>query len=180
MKKAEIFDFEKLTTSGEIDCACGQKHSTDMKILTVGRGVIEQLPDALRRLNVRRPMIVSGPFSFPAVGKKVCAVLDEADFVYSVFVFERNGAKKLQPAFRAGKVNNQVAGQRLPGGGLNIGRRPRRCGAEVHGAGAHASAVGRSGRHGSQNLLSVRVGDGLDHHRRALLPRYRRHGKALL
>ena len=29
MKKAEIFDFEKLTTSGEIDCACGQKHSTD-------------------------------------------------------------------------------------------------------------------------------------------------------
>lgn len=97
MKKAEIFDFEKLTTSGEIDCACGQKHSTDMKILTVGRGVIEQLPDALRKLNVRRPMIVSGPFSFPAVGKKVCAVLDEADFVYSVFVFERNGAKKLQP-----------------------------------------------------------------------------------
>ena len=86
MKKAEIFDFEKLTTSGEIDCACGQKHSTDMKILTVGRGVIEQLPDALRKLNVRRPMIVSGPFSFPAVGKKVCAVLDEADFVYSVFV----------------------------------------------------------------------------------------------
>ena len=165
MKKAEIFDFEKLTTSGEIDCACGQKHSTDMKILTVGRGVIEQLPDALRRLNVRRPMIVSGPFSFPAVGKKVCAVLDEADFVYSVFVFERNGAKKLQP--------NEEAVAEI------VKNYDPACDG-VHGAGAHASAVGRSGRHGSQNLLSVRVGDGLDHHRRALLPRYRRHGKALL
>lgn len=101
MDKTGVFDFESLTTSGEIDCACGQKHSTDLKILTVGRGVIEELPDALKKLNVRRPMIVSGPFVFPAVGRKVCAVLEKADIEYSIFVFERDGAKKLQPNEKA-------------------------------------------------------------------------------
>ena len=100
MEKTGFFDFEKLTTSGEFDCACGQKHSTDLEILAVGRGAIKKLPDALKKLDVRRPMIVSGPFSFPAVGKKVCAVLDEADIAYSVFIFERSG-KKLQPNEKA-------------------------------------------------------------------------------
>lgn len=100
MEKTGFFDFEKLTTSGEFDCACGQKHSTDLKILAVGRGAIKKLPDALKKLDVRRPMVVSGPFSFPAVGKKVCAVLDEADIAYSVFIFERSG-KKLQPNEKA-------------------------------------------------------------------------------
>lgn len=100
MEKTGFFDFEKLTTSGEFDCACGQKHSTDIEILAVGRGAIKKLPDALKKLDVRRPMIVSGPFSFPAVGKKVCAVLDEADIAYSVFIFERIG-KKLQPNEKA-------------------------------------------------------------------------------
>ena len=100
MGKTGFFDFEKLTTSGEFDCACGQKHSTDIEILAVGRGAIKKLPDALKKLDVRRPMIVSGPFSYPAVGKKVCAVLDEADIAYSVFIFERSG-KKLQPNEKA-------------------------------------------------------------------------------
>ena len=100
MEKTGFFDFEKLTTSGEFDCACGQKHSTDIEILAVGRGAIKKLPDALKKLDVRRPMIVSGPFSFPAVGKKVCTVLDEADIAYSVFIFERSG-KKLQPNEKA-------------------------------------------------------------------------------
>ena len=97
MDKTKVFDFERLTTSGEVDCACGQKHSTDIKILAVGRGVIEELPDALKKLNVKRPMIVSGPFAFPAVGEKVCMVLDKANIEYSIFVFKSNGTKKLQP-----------------------------------------------------------------------------------
>lgn len=62
--------FKRLTTSGEIDCACVQKHSTDMKILAIGRGVIEELPDTLKKLNVKRPMIVSGPVAFSAVGRR--------------------------------------------------------------------------------------------------------------
>lgn len=97
MDKAKVFDFERLTTSGELDCACGQKHSTDMKILAVGRGAIEELPGALRKLNARRPMIVSGPFVFPTVGRKVRTVLEQADIEYSVFVFKSNGTRKLQP-----------------------------------------------------------------------------------
>lgn len=101
MEKPEVFDFEKLITAGEVDCACGQKHSTEIKILAVGRGVIEELPGALKKLNVRRPMIVSGPFSFEAVGKKVCEALDKAGIVYSVFVFQRNGSKKIQPNEKA-------------------------------------------------------------------------------
>ena len=78
MYKTKGFDFERLTTSGEVDCACGQKHSTDMKILAAGRGIIEEVPAALEKLNVRRPMVVSGPFSFEAVGKKVCGILENA------------------------------------------------------------------------------------------------------
>ena len=101
MDNTRVFDFESLTSSGEIDCACGQKHSTGLKVLAAGKGVLEQLPEALKKLNVRRPMIVSGPFSFPAVGEKVCAVLDQADIAYSLFVFERSGEKKLQPNEKA-------------------------------------------------------------------------------
>ena len=97
MDKTKGFDFERLTTSGEVDCACGQKHSTDMKILAAGRGIIEEVPAALEKLNVRRPMVASGPFSFEAVGKKVCGILENAKIAHSVFVFEKTGTKKLQP-----------------------------------------------------------------------------------
>lgn len=97
MDKTKGFDFERLTTSGEVDCACGQKHSTDMKILAAGRGIIEEVPAALEKLNVRRPMVVSGPFSFEAVGKKVCGILENAKIAHSVFAFEKTGTKKLQP-----------------------------------------------------------------------------------
>lgn len=97
MEETGIFDFERLAASGEADCACGQKHRTDIKILSVGRGVIGELPDALKKLNVRRPMIVSGPFAFPAVGEKVCRVLEQAKIAYSIFVFEGSGTKKLRP-----------------------------------------------------------------------------------
>ena len=55
------------------------------------------MPEALEKLTVRRPMIVSGPFAFPAVGEKVCMVLDRAGIEYSTFIFESNGTKKLQP-----------------------------------------------------------------------------------
>lgn len=101
MDNTRFFDFESLTSSGEIECACGQKHRTDLKVLAAGKGVIQELPDALKKLNVRRPMIVSGPFSFPAVGVKVCAVLEKADIAYSAFVFERSSEKKLQPNEKA-------------------------------------------------------------------------------
>ncbi len=101
MNNTKVFDFESLTSSDGIECACGQKHRTDIKVLAAGRGIIEELPEALKKLDVRRPMIVSGPFAFPTVGKKVCAVLDKAGTEYSKFVFEPNGAKKLQPNEKA-------------------------------------------------------------------------------
>lgn len=101
MDNTKVFDFESLTSSDGIECACGQKHRTDLQFLVAGKGVLEQLPEALKKLNVRRPMIVSGPFAFPTVGEEVRAVLDKAGIAYSVFVFERNGAKKLQPNEKA-------------------------------------------------------------------------------
>lgn len=97
MDTNHAFDFERLTASGVTDCSCGQTHTMDMKLLSVGRGCIDRLPAALTQLRVRRPMLVSGPFSFPAVGGEVCRVLEQAGIGYSTFVFPGRGSRKLQP-----------------------------------------------------------------------------------
>ena len=90
-------DFDALTSPAGIECSCGKTHRAEMPLLKLGRGLIKEVPGYLCKLGYKKPMVVSGPYSFEAMGRDVCAALREAGIEYSLFVFPENGGRKLQP-----------------------------------------------------------------------------------
>lgn len=90
-------DFTQLTSAQGIDCSCGKNHKACMPLLKLGRGILKDMPQDLKALGYKKPMVISGPCSFEAVGRDVCRLLEDAHFEYSLFVFPENGGKKLQP-----------------------------------------------------------------------------------
>ncbi len=90
-------DFDALTSREGVQCSCGKTHNAFMPLLKLGSGILGELPSQIKALGYKKPMLISGPYSFEAVGRDVCTVLKEAGLDFSLFVFPENGGKKLQP-----------------------------------------------------------------------------------
>ena len=59
-------DFDALTSPAGIECSCGKTHRAEMPLLKLGRGLIKEVPGYLCKLGYKKPMVVSGPYSFEA------------------------------------------------------------------------------------------------------------------
>lgn len=90
-------DFDAITSREGVQCSCGRTHNAFMPLLKLGSGILGELPSQIKELGYKKPMVISGPYSFEAVGRDVCTVLKEAGLDFSLFVFPENGGKKLQP-----------------------------------------------------------------------------------
>ncbi len=66
-------------------CACGRTHRCGLKLLRVGKGAVEALPEALIALGVKRPFVVADEHTYRAAGARVEQVLQAAGIAYTLY-----------------------------------------------------------------------------------------------
>jgi len=82
-----------LNTAGE-RCSCGRRHTTDVKEIVIGKEVLTQVPELVRKFGGTRIFIIADYNTYKAAGESVCRYLDENSLPYSIYVYE---AEHLEP-----------------------------------------------------------------------------------
>ena len=86
-------------------CTCGRQHAAAIRYLKIGPGVIHLLPEALRAIGARHPMVVCGSCGYEVAGKTVCALLDQNTISYSLHVIPCEDQERIKPAeYAAGSM----------------------------------------------------------------------------
>ena len=88
-----MYDFstlplERLIERPWTDCPCGRVHRTDVKFIRIGRGAINSLPEALKALGCRRPLLVCDENTWDAAGAATAAVLSAAGVPHALCRFD--------------------------------------------------------------------------------------------
>lgn len=68
-------------------CTCGKVHDVAIDELVVGSGVIDRIPEFVRKYGAQKPFVLSDVNTFQAAGEKVCHILEDADIPYVSYVF---------------------------------------------------------------------------------------------
>ena len=79
-------------------CACGKVHKTALEECIIGSGVINQIPDIVRRYNATKAFIVADVNTYPIGGEKIVNILEAAGIPTSKHVFPD---KRLEPNEKA-------------------------------------------------------------------------------
>lgn len=78
---------------GNGTCACGKSHIFDSDVI-IGKGVIEQLPEALKKFDTKKVFIVADKNTYTAAGRYVCEILKQSNLQFSMYVFK---SENLEP-----------------------------------------------------------------------------------
>lgn len=71
-------------------CTCGKTHVSLVDQVLVGKGVIGQLPEIVKRYQAKRVFLLADLNTYKAAGERVAALLSEAQIAYSQYVFEES------------------------------------------------------------------------------------------
>lgn len=74
-------------------CSCGRRHTTGVRQLLAGQGVLNQLPDQLVQLGVTHPFILADRNTYAAAGEQVTALLTAAGIDYTLYVLPLDSPK---------------------------------------------------------------------------------------
>ena len=77
---------EKMHAMNGATCACGKVHSFSADVV-VGKGVIAQLPNFVRKFQAKKPFVVSDVNTYPAAGEQVCRILSDSGIAYRSYSF---------------------------------------------------------------------------------------------
>lgn len=97
MKFVDEYDIKDFLGGKAFECDCGREHRAQVDYLSIKRGAIYDLPDALNALGVKKPFIVYDKNTFEAAGRQVCEVLDRAGIPYTGFLLKEHGYSKCEP-----------------------------------------------------------------------------------
>lgn len=106
-----MINFSKLSTSELItpagfDCDCGKHHvASGLRSITIGRGVINNIPEVLASIGIKKPFIVTDRNEYIAAGQKAEEILKAAGIDYSMHVIPCAPDKRVAPAeFATGSI----------------------------------------------------------------------------
>ena len=81
---------EGLLQEGGFDCPyCGKHHSTGLKHLRVGSGVIKEVPEILGKIGAKKPYIVCDINKWKSAAEQVTEILKAAGYEYSLYRFDK-------------------------------------------------------------------------------------------
>ncbi len=72
---------------GSALCDCGKTHEVAIDAVVIGKGVVQQLPDFIKKYNATNPFILCDCNTYAAAGEQVCRILDAHGIAYSKYVF---------------------------------------------------------------------------------------------
>jgi len=79
---------QKLLRPEGFVCRCGRNHTAwPLSYLNIGPGALERLPDALKRMNVKKPLIVVGKNGWAVAGARSASLLRRTGIDFSFFRF---------------------------------------------------------------------------------------------
>ena len=72
-------------------CKCGKHHFSDVKEVSVGHGVLKQLPNMVRKYGGKKPFLIADRNTYHAAGEKTESLLKESamDFVSYIYLQEQ-------------------------------------------------------------------------------------------
>ena len=77
---------EKMNAMNGAVCTCGKKHSFSADVV-VGKGVVKQLPQYIRKFQANKPFVLSDVNTYAAAGERVCRILEEDGISYRSYSF---------------------------------------------------------------------------------------------
>ena len=77
---------EKMNAMNGVSCRCGKKHSFSADVV-VGKGVVKQLPQYIRKFQANKPFVLSDVNTYAAAGERVCRILEEDGISYRNYSF---------------------------------------------------------------------------------------------
>ena len=77
---------EKMNAMNGAECPCGKKHSFSADVV-VGKGVVKQLPQYIRKFQANKPFVLSDVNTYAAAGAQVCRILEEDGISYRSYSF---------------------------------------------------------------------------------------------
>lgn len=78
-----------LLQEGGFDCPyCGKHHSTGLKDLRIGSGVMKEIPDVLGKIGAKKPFVICDNHTWQAAAEQVTHILTDAGMEYSLYRFE--------------------------------------------------------------------------------------------
>ncbi len=89
--------YDELLREGGHKCSCGTVHTTTLKYLRVGSGVINLIPEALGTFGFKKPFVVCDPNTFGAAGDKVVQILKASKIEHTLFIFPIEKGVHLEP-----------------------------------------------------------------------------------
>ena len=72
----------------EMHCSCGRVHSTDLKVIDIGRGALQRLPEMLRGLGFHKAYLAADVNTWEAAGHQAASILVSSDFAFESFVLQ--------------------------------------------------------------------------------------------
>lgn len=77
---------EKMNAMNGAVCACGKTHSFSADVI-VGKGVVKQLPQYIRKFQAHKPFVLSDVNTYAAAGELVCKILTDENIPYRSYSF---------------------------------------------------------------------------------------------
>lgn len=71
-------------------CSCGRTHDIAIDAVIVGQGVLQQLPELLRKYQSKKPFVLADKNTRKAAGETVCDILRQNGFAFTSFVFQQD------------------------------------------------------------------------------------------
>ena len=103
--KFSNLSIEELINPEGFECECGGHHVADIKYIVVSDGAINSVPDILKKMECKYPMVVCGPNGYRAAGEKVISLLKANDIHYKLHVIPCKENTDLEPTeFAVGSV----------------------------------------------------------------------------
>lgn len=97
----ENLPIEELIREKGFDCDCGMHHGVQVKYLKIGRGAVENVPDAVAACGAKKPFVVCDKNTYTAAGERVMKALGNAGVSSTLFVLPDAGHEKLEPDERS-------------------------------------------------------------------------------
>lgn len=94
MKPLEEQSLAELIAPREEPCACGRAHTSGLRYVKIGRGAVNDLPEAMRAIGCAKPFVVSDRNTAKAALPQVRAALESAGVAYTSFTF---AGERLEP-----------------------------------------------------------------------------------
>ncbi len=74
----------------ETGCKCGKDHRSTVDDVIVGKGVVNTLPEVLKRYNAKKVFVLADKNTYKAAGKRVCSILSDNNIDHTLYVMQQD------------------------------------------------------------------------------------------